>query len=102
MTAFSKFEISNYIKSEEQVLDYLKIMLDENGTQGFLEALGDIAKAKGMGNISKETGLGRESLYKSLSKNGNPSFNNVVKTLNALNIDFSFTKNNKEKIPARF
>jgi probable addiction module antidote protein len=62
MTAFSKFETSNYIKSEEQALDYLKIMLDENGTQGFLEALGDIAKAK-------ETGLGRESLYKSLSKN---------------------------------
>jgi probable addiction module antidote protein len=91
MTTFSKFEASSYIKSEKQALDYLKIMFDENGTQGFLEALGDIAKVKGIGNISKETGLGRESLYKSLSKNGNPSFNNVVKTLNALDIDFSFT-----------
>jgi probable addiction module antidote protein len=91
MATFNKFEASNYIKSEEQALDYLKTMFDENGTQGFLQALGDIAKAKGMGNISKETGLGRESLYKSLSKNGNPSFNNVVKTLKALDIDFSFT-----------
>ena len=33
-----------------------------------LEALGNIAKAKGMSQIATETGLGRESLYKILIK----------------------------------
>jgi len=37
-------------------------------------ALGDIARAKGMTQLAKETGLGRESLYKALSGEGNPSF----------------------------
>lgn len=47
-------------------------------------AIGDIAKARGMGQIAKEAGVGRESLYKSLDKEGNPSFRTIVKVVNAL------------------
>ena len=35
--------------------------------------IGDMTKAKGMGQITKEAGVGRESLYKSLDRNVNPS-----------------------------
>ena len=43
-----------------------------------------MAKARGMGQVAKEAGVGRESLYKSLGKEGNPSFRTIVKVVNAL------------------
>ena len=70
--------------------DYLQVMLDENGLEGFYKALGDVAKAKGMDKVSKATELGRESLYKSLSVNGNPNFSTVMKTLKALDVNIHF------------
>ena len=38
-----------------------------------------MTKAKGMGQITKEAGVGRESLYKSLDRNVNPSFHTIMK-----------------------
>ena len=46
--------------------------------------IGDMTKAKGMGQITKEAGVGRESLYKSLDRNGNPSFQTIMKVVHAL------------------
>ena len=37
-----------------------------------------------MGQIAKEAGVGRESLYKSLDREGNPSFRTIVRVVNAL------------------
>ncbi len=90
MTKFSKFDRSDYINSPEQASEYLQVMFNENGLEGFYKALGDVAKAKGMSNISEETKLGRESLYKALSENGNPKFSTVAKTLESLNINMKF------------
>ncbi len=90
MTKFKDFDRSEYIKDPKQASEYLEIMLKENGTEGFYQALGDIAKAKGMSDISKKVGVGRESLYKSLSKKGNPNFNTIIQTLKSLNIDINF------------
>jgi probable addiction module antidote protein len=39
-----------------------------------------------MTQISKETGLGRESLYKALSGDGNPSFDTILKVTKALGL----------------
>jgi probable addiction module antidote protein len=47
-------------------------------------ALGAIARAKGMSQLARETGLGRESLYKALSGEGNPSFATFLKVVRAL------------------
>ena len=51
---------------------------------GIAEALGNIARAKGMTQIAKDTGLSRESLYRALSADGNPSFATVLKVARAL------------------
>ena len=50
------------------------------------KALGTIARAKGMTQLANETGLGRESLYKALSGEGNPSFATILKVMTALGI----------------
>ena len=49
-------------------------------------ALGDIARAKGMTQVARDAGLSRESLYKALSENGNPSFATVLKVARALGV----------------
>lgn len=46
-------------------------------------AIGDVSKAKGMGQIAKETGVAAK-LYKSLDRNGNPSFQTIMKVVHAL------------------
>ena len=43
-------------------------------------------RAKGMTQLARETGLGRESLYKALSGEGNPSFATLLKVMSALGI----------------
>ena len=48
------------------------------------QSVGDIAKARGMSQIAKEAGVGRESMYKSLSEDGNPSFSTIFKVVHAL------------------
>jgi probable addiction module antidote protein len=49
-------------------------------------ALGDVARAKGMSQIAQAAGLGRESLYKALSREGNPEFATVLKVMRALGL----------------
>jgi len=43
-----KFDVSKYLDSPEAIKEYLEIMLEENGIEGFQRALGHVAKAHGM------------------------------------------------------
>ena len=83
-----KGDSAEHLKTEEDMQAYLQACIDEsNGDAAFIaKALGNIAKAKGMTQLSKETGLGRESLYKALSGDVNPSFDTVIKVVKALNL----------------
>lgn len=84
MVDISNFDASKYIENEEDAIAYLNAAA-ETGDPALLQAaIGDIAKARGMGQIAKEAGVGRESLYKSLNKEGNPSFRTIVKVVDAL------------------
>ena len=57
-----------------------------------MATLGDIARAKRITVVAQETGLGRESLYKSLSSEGNPEFATVLKVVHALGLRLQATK----------
>ena len=72
----------------EQMIARLNAALDEGEVGAIAAALGDIARARprGMRNVAETTGLGRESLYKSLSPNGNPEFATVLKVMRALGL----------------
>lgn len=88
MVKLRKWDSVEHLKTTEDMQAYLQACIDEaNGdTTLIIKALGNIAKAKGMSRLAQETGLGRESLYKALSGEGNPSFDTVVKVLRALNL----------------
>ena len=55
-------------------------------TAGIAKALGNIARAKGMTQVARDAGLSRESLYRALSADGNPSFSTVLKVARALGV----------------
>jgi probable addiction module antidote protein len=44
----------------------------------------------GTKRLAQETELGRESLYKTLSENGNPQFITIYKIRSALGLEISF------------
>jgi probable addiction module antidote protein len=82
------WDAAEYLKTEEDMANYLEAVLEESDPALLSAALGDIARAKGMTQIARETGLGRESLYKALSPDGNPAFSTVMKVVKALGLKF--------------
>ncbi|AKK03741.1 addiction module antidote protein [Corynebacterium epidermidicanis] len=86
---YSHFDASKYLDSESAIEEYLAIALEEGDNKTIQLVLRDIAKARGMSELAKATGLNRESLYKSLSKEGNPSFATILKVVNALGLQIT-------------
>ena len=77
--------------------EYLKASLDENPDmpEAFLLALKTVADARGFSNFAQESGLNRESLYRTLSEDGNPKLDSLIKILNALDLQFSLEPKKK-------
>lgn len=82
------YDIAEQLRTPEEMAAYLDAWLEEapDDAAGIARALGDIARAKGMSQVARDAGLSRESLYKALSENGNPSFATVLKVARALGV----------------
>ncbi len=80
------YDVAAQLRTPEEMAAYLDAWLEEapDDAAGIARALGDIARAKGMTQVAKEAGLSRESLYRALSADGNPSFATVLKVARAL------------------
>ena len=76
------------LKTDEDIFLFLEACFDEAGDDAafIAAALGEVARARGMASIAEATGLTREGLYRTLSKQGNPSFSAVLKVMKALGI----------------
>jgi len=79
-----RYDAADYLKDEQAILAYLNVALDDGHPDVVAQAIGNVARARGMSRIAKRCGLGRESLYKSLSDKGNPEFRTVVSVLRAM------------------
>ena len=82
------YDVAEQLRTPEEMAAYLDAWITEapDDISGIARALGDIARAKGMALVAKEAGLSRESLYKALSGNGNPSFATIMKVTKALGV----------------
>ncbi len=75
----------NELKDPEFAAGYLQAALEENDFGTFLVALRDVVQANGgMVETAQETELRRQSLYKTLSEDGNPQFLTVQAVLKSL------------------
>lgn len=79
----------DYLETDQEINDYLTDAFMDDDPRVFLTALGFLAKKHGMSELSRKTGLNRESLYKTLSSNGNPRFSTVLKVSKALGLKFN-------------
>jgi probable addiction module antidote protein len=82
------YDVAVHLRTPEEMAAYLDAWLEEapDDVAGIARALGDIARAKGMSMVAREAGLSRESLYRALSADGNPSFATVLKVARALGL----------------
>ena len=85
---FRKYDSAEYLKTEEDMAAYFDACIEEAGDDpSFIaQALGTIARARGMTQLARETGISREGLYKALSGEGNPEFATILKVMNALGL----------------
>ncbi len=87
-TRTTPYDVAAYMGSVEDIAAYLDAWLADSpdDAAGIKRALGDVARAKGMTQVAKDAGLSRESLYRALSPEGNPSFATVIKVTRALGV----------------
>ena len=77
------------LKNKKEAIAYLQVALELYQTDGNMEALllalRLVAIARGgMAALSQKTDLSRETLYRTLSKKGNPKLQTIGKILTAL------------------
>ena len=86
------FDPAEFLTSEDDVVGYLNVWMEDGTPQDIARALGDVARSKGMTEIAQRTGLGRQALYHALSENGNPTLETLMAVLSALGLRLSVTR----------
>lgn len=82
----TKWDASEYLVSEEDLVACLNAALEDGDTSVIAAALGDIARVKGMTQPSKETGISHDSPYKDLYPTGNLSFDTAHEVVRAFSL----------------
>ena len=77
---------ADYLADEGDVVAYLDAAFEDGDPRVIAGALGDVARSRGMTAVAAKSGLGRESLYKALSRDGNPGFATVLNVMQALDL----------------
>ena len=81
------FKTSDYQKTQRDVIAYLNAALEDGEPAVLLEALRNVAQARGgMAALAKSAGVSRESLYRTLSRRGNPKIDTIMELLRALGL----------------
>ena len=88
---YSKFDVVDYLDSEEAIAAYLSAVMEENDPDLLIAALGDIARSRGIAKLAEDSGLNRESLYKALRPGAKPRFDTVFRVMQAMNIKMQAT-----------
>jgi probable addiction module antidote protein len=86
------YDSADLIETEEDVLYYLEAAMEGNDPKHIANALGVVARSKGMTEIARKTGLGRQALYTALSENGNPTLETLTSVLGALGLELTVQK----------
>lgn len=85
------FDPAEYLDSPEAIATYMTEALETGDPAFVADALGVIARARGMSEVARDAGVSRESLYRALSPDGNPEFGTVLRVARALGLRLTFT-----------
>jgi probable addiction module antidote protein len=96
--ATSAFDPAEYLDDSESIAAYLTDALASDDPAFVADALGVVARARGMSEVARKAGVSRESLYRTLSADGNPEFATVLKVMRALGLQLSATPLRRENV----
>ena len=80
----TRWNILDYLDNEKSIAAYLQVALEENNPSGFVVAIGDAIRARGINAMAEEMGVSREGLYKSFSGKRKPNIETVFNALDKL------------------
>jgi probable addiction module antidote protein len=83
------YDPADALKSDEAIEVFLADAFESGDARYIANALGVVARAKGLSNIARQTGLAREHLYESLSENGNPTLETTLAVLKAVGFELT-------------
>jgi probable addiction module antidote protein len=85
----STYDPAEDLQSDEAIAVFMAEAFGTNDAAYISHALGVVARAKGMAQIAEQTGLSREQLYRSFSKQGNPTLKTTLAVMRALGIELT-------------
>ena len=86
---YTPWDSAKFLNDDETIVEYLKAALEERDPVFFAQALGNVARAKGMTSIAQKTQLGRQNLYRALSGQSTPRIDTLMKVLDSLGVQFT-------------
>lgn len=86
MLKTTRFDAASHLDTPEARAEYLTAAFESGDAEFVRDAFGVVARAEGMAKVAKRAKRSRESLYRSLSKKGNPEFETVMRLLAALGL----------------
>ncbi|HYI48359.1 MAG TPA: type II toxin-antitoxin system RelE/ParE family toxin [Allosphingosinicella sp.] len=85
--AFTPFDAADYMRGDIESQTYLLRDALDSGHPGYIaDAIGAVARARGLTSLERATGIKRQTLNKSLSLKGNPTLETLVTVLGALGL----------------
>lgn len=83
------FDPADYLADAEDQADLLNDALDTGNAVYIANALGVIARARGMSEVARGAGVTREALYKAFSDKGDPKLSTLLGVLKTLELKLS-------------
>jgi probable addiction module antidote protein len=87
------------LQDPEEAAAYLNAALEEGSREAFLMALRDVAEARGMSRVAATARLNRVSMYRMLSKRGNPQLSSLTSLLEEMGLTLAVEV--KKRTPTR-
>jgi len=87
----TRFDASELLDTPARRAAYLTAAFETGDPDEVRDALGIVARARGLTEVAREAKLSRTSLYKALGGSGNPEFSTVVRVLASLGIRLTAT-----------
>ena len=93
------FDAARFLGSAEAQAELLNDALGSGDAGYIANALGVVARARGMAEVARGAGVTREALYKTLSPNGDPKLTTLLGVIRSLG--FSLAVQPPAKRPAK-
>ena len=88
-TKTARFDAAAFLDTAERQAEYISAALETGDPDFVRDAVGVVARARGMTRVARAAGLNRESLYKALGEAGNPEFGTILGVLRALGFELA-------------